>query len=262
MKMMGDIAHKTENLSSVSNAIKLLKSFTIDQPVKYVSELARELNVSKSTVSRLVKTLVEEEFLVKDTESQGYKLGYGVLTLGGLLVSNNELYKEVGPVLSDVVIETGESAHLAKLEGSRVIYISKREGPYFSDILTQIGRYNPAHATSSGKVLLAYEDASFVDQLFNEGVETFTEHTIVNPIQFKKELKKIREQGYALSISELTEGNFSMASPVYNYEGQVVSSIAIIGPLSRFNKTKVQQYRKVLFKASKEASERLGYDAY
>ncbi|MBA5730151.1 hypothetical protein HW423_10180 [Aerococcaceae bacterium INB8] len=91
-------------------------------------------------------------------------------------------------------------------------------GPYYSDIYTQIGMKNPVHATSTGKVLLAYSDEETIEKAINFPHSAFTEHTITNPNQLKKELSKVRSQGYSFSVGELTENNYSLAFPVLNYE--------------------------------------------
>lgn len=251
---------RSGQLSSVKNALRILKSFTTSDPVRRVSDLAEEIGVSKSTVSRLVSTLVSEDFLAPDPESAGYRLGYSVLTLGGALTSTNELYREVAPVLNDIVLQTGESAHVAVLEGHDVIYLNKNTGPYFANIMTSVGAHNAAYSTSSGKVMLAVSDPEIVDQIFAEGVKAYTEHTITNPIKFKKELEKVRRQGYAISIEEISKNNYSIAVPVRDANGKVACAITVVGPLSRVNKGKLEQFIRIMKDAAQDASERLGYD--
>lgn len=251
---------RSGQLSSVKNALKILRSFTASNPVRRVSDLAEEIGVSKSTVSRLISTLVSEDFLAPDTDTAGYRLGYSVLTLGGALTSTNELYREVAPVLNDIVLQTGESAHVAVLEGQDVIYLNKNTGPYYSNILTSVGAHNAAYAASSGKVMLSESDPEVIDQIFAEGVKAYTEHTITNPIKFKKELDKVRRQGYAMSIEEITKNNYSIAVPVRDMSGKIACAITVVGPLSRINKGKLEQFIKIMKEAALDASERLGYD--
>lgn len=251
---------RSDQLSSVTNALRILQEFSNSQTVVYVSELAKKLNVSKSTVSRLVRTLEAEDFLEKDTLTQGYILGNRLLTIAGILVNSNEIYREVGPVLNDLVQKTNESAQIAALDKGEVFYIYKLAGPYYSNTHTQIGASNPIHATSSGKLLLAFEDERIVDEILERPREAFTEHTITNPIQFREELKKIRRQGYSLSVEELTLGNYSLAFPVRGFDGRVVCAISISGPLSRLNNNRLKEFMRYMRQASEEASERLGYD--
>lgn len=251
---------RSDQLSSVSNALRILEHFSNNQTVVYVGELAKELGLSKSTISRLVRTLEQHDFLARDPHSQGYLLGNKLLTIAGIYTNTNELYREVGPVLSEIVQKTNESAQIAAIDGSEVFYVHKMNGPYYSDAGTQIGQKNPIHATSSGKLLLAYSDEAIIDEVASQPLQALTEHTITNSIQFKKELSKIRSQGYSFSVGELTEGNYSLAFPVYNYEDKVVCALSIVGPVTRMNKDKMKDYMRILKSAAQEASERLGYD--
>lgn len=250
----------SDTLSSVTNALRILEHFSNNRTVIYVGELAEELELSKSTISRLVRTLEHRGFLARDTQSQGYILGSKLLTIAGIYTNTNELYREVGPVLSEIVQKTNESAQIAAIDGSEVFYVHKINGPYYSDVGTQIGQKNPIHATSSGKLLLAYADDDIIEEVMNQSHQAFTEHTITNPIQLKKELDKIRSQGYSFSVGELTDGNYSLAFPVRDFENKVVCALSIVGPTTRMNKEKMKDYMRILKQGAQEASERLGYD--
>lgn len=252
---------RSDQLSSVTNALRILQQFSNSKTVVYVTELAQELGVSKSTISRLVRTLENEGFLQKDFETQGYLLGKKLLTIAGIYVNTNEIYREVGPVLNELVQNTNESAQISSLDDNMdVFYIHKINGPYFSNVNTQIGMHNPIHATSSGKVLLAYAESEVIEEVINRPHEAYTEHTITNPIQFREELKKVRRQGYSVSIGEINSDNYSIAFPVRSFEGKVVCAISIVGPLSRLNNDRLKEHIRHIKQAAQEASERLGYD--
>lgn len=250
----------TESLSSVAKALRILKSFDMHHPTWRVGDLANELGFSKSTVSRLIQTLVEEDFLADDKEGPGYRLGNALLYLGGNYINDSELYNEVSPVLNKLVLETGESTHIAIKNNLKVLYLNKQLGPYYSDIQTQTGSINPVHATSSGKVLLAHSPEDTIEIILSNELEAFTEHTNTNPIKIRNELAHIRKVGYANSIEELAPGNYSIAAPVFNYEGDVVCAITIVGPVARLTKEKLDRFNRLIVSSAREASERLGYD--
>ncbi|MEK4201731.1 MULTISPECIES: IclR family transcriptional regulator [Cytobacillus] len=250
----------TSRLSSVQNALRILKSFSTYQPVQKVSELAVELGLAKSTVSRLVATLVSEGFLIKDDDSRGYRLGLSVLTLGGIVTNNLEIYKEAAPVLNKLVNNTGETAHLAILDGIDTIYIHKEECHHPVRILTHIGRKNPSYCTSTGKVLLAFNDDYLVEEIIKQGLRSFTSNTITDPILLKSELDQVRKQNYALSTEELTEGTKSIAAPIRDHRGKVVCAVNIVGPIQRMNDYHIPEMAKRVIEAGNEASKRLGYD--
>lgn len=249
-----------ETLSSVSKALRILKAFDTQQSVWRVGQLAEELNFSESTVSRLIQTLVDENFLEEDHEEPGYRLGSALLALGGHYIGDSELYQEVAPVLNKLVLETGASAHIVVRNQHQILYLNKQIGPYYSDIKTQTGAFNPPHATSSGKVLLAYSPKEVSELILNGTLEVFTEHTLTNPIKLKSNFEKIRQQGYSVSMEELAIGNYSIAAPVYNYENDVVCAITIVGLVVRLTDQKLERFTRLIVRSAREASERLGYD--
>ncbi|WP_156288909.1 IclR family transcriptional regulator [Oceanobacillus salinisoli] len=247
-------------LSSVKNALRILKSFSTFEPTKKVSELAEQLGLAKSTVSRLLSTLASEGFVIKDEKTSEYRLGLSVLTLGGIVTNNLEIHNEAAPVLYKLVNDTGETAHLAIMDGLDTIYIHKEECNHPVRILTHLGRRNPSYCTSSGKVLLAFNDSSIVEEVIEKGLVAYTENSITDPNRLREELETIRKQGYAVSTEELTEGTKSVAAPIRDYTGKVVSAITVVGPIQRMKDYKIPDIAKKVIKAGKDASERLGYD--
>ena len=159
-------------LSSVRNALRILKSFSTFEPTKRVSDLADSLGLAKSTVSRLLSTLASEGFVIKDEKTNAYRLGLSVLTLGGIMTNDLEIHKEATPVLSKLVSDTGETAHLAILDGLDTIYIHKEECNHPVRILTHLGRRNPSYCTSSGKVLLAFSESEVVEKVIEDGLDS------------------------------------------------------------------------------------------
>jgi len=257
---MNKTTKKPQLLSSVKNALSVLKSFSTFEPVKTVSELSEELGLAKSTVSRLLTTLASEGFVVKDDESRGYRLGLAVLTLGGIVTNHLEVHKEAAPVLSSLVNDTRETAHISILDDLDTIYIHKEECNHPVRILTHLGRRNPSYCTSSGKVLLAFGNTKTTEKVIEKGLVPYTENTITNPNKLWRELEQIRKQGYAVSTEELTTGTRSVAAPVKDYTGKVVSAITVVGPIQRLSNRNIEPIAKKVIEASKEASERLGYD--
>src|SRR5699024_10515471 len=218
-------------LSSVKNALRVLNSFSLDQPEVTVGELSVQLGLAKSTVSRLLTTLASEGFVIKDTDTRKYRLGISILALSGIISSNFEINKEAAPVVKKLVNDLGETAHLTILDGTDTIYIHKEECTHAVRILTYLGKRNPAYCTSSGKVLLAYSEQKVVDDVIAGGFEPFTKNTITSANKLLSELRKIREKGFAFSKNEILEGVTSIAAPIYDYTGKVLAAITVVGPV-------------------------------
>jgi len=257
------VSEKSKNpqiLSSVSNALLILKSFSTFKPTQNVSELSESLGLAKSTVSRLLSTLAHQGFVMKDKKTGKYKLGLSVLTLGGIVTNHMEIHKEAAPLLSKLVKDTGETAHLAIMDGLDTIYIHKEECSHPVRILTHLGRKNPSYCTSSGKLLLAFNDNNLVDEVIKKGLHPYTGKSITDPEKLRNELEVIRNRGYAISSEELTEGTRSVAAPVRDYTGKVVAAINVVGPIQRMMDYKIPDIAKKVINSGKEASERMGYD--
>lgn len=161
--------HGENYLSSVKNALRILKCFTMDKPERKVSELSQSLGLNKSTVSRTLSTLASEGFVYKDPETQKYRLGLSILTLSGIVNSNIDVYRESQPILVNLVDTLGETAHISVLDQLEVIYLSKVECNHPVRFLTHVGRRNPLYCTSSGKVLLAYSNERLLEKVVEKG---------------------------------------------------------------------------------------------
>lgn len=251
---------KTQTLSSVHNALRILKSFSTFEPLLRVSDLSISLGLAKSTVSRLLSTLAQEGFVEKDKKTGAYKLGLSVLTLGGIVTNELEIHKEASPVMNKLVNDTGETAHLSVLDGFDTIYIHKEECNHPVKILTHLGRKNPAYCTSSGKVLIAFHEKNIVEEIIDQGLQKYASRTITDPDKLRKELESICKRGYAVSTSELTEGTRSVSAPIRDFTGKVVSAINVVGPIERMKDYKIPDIAKKVMKAGEEASQRMGYD--
>lgn len=250
----------TNGLTSVRNSIRIMKSFSINQPSRRVTELAKELGLAKSTVSRLVTTLASEGFLEKDPETNEYRLGLGVLALSGILTHHLEIHKEAAPVLANVVATTKETAHIAILDGFDTVYIDKEAGVHQAKMKTYLGKRNPTHAVSSGKILLAFSSEEFIDEYIKNGLSSYASRTITDRDQLKNVLKRIREDGYALSYAELSDDIASIAAPIRDFTGRVVAAITVVGKGKEIMSGRMNQIIRVVKEAAKESSERLGYD--
>ncbi|MCP8970501.1 IclR family transcriptional regulator [Ectobacillus ponti] len=252
------LANQEGVLSSVKNALSLLRCFTLETPEWKVTDLAAHLQLGKSTVSRMLTTLASEGFVQKNPETHKYRLGLTILHLNTVAVSCLEVSREALPVLTRLVQETGETAHISVLQDDAVVYLNKVECKHPVKILTHVGRQNPAHCTSSGKIILAHQSEQRVDAFIAKGLQKYTPNTVTDPQDFKAMLQKAKKQGYAISMEEINEGVGSIAAPIRDYTGRVVYAVSVIGPVHRMNPHEPSILHRVKL-AAHEISERLGY---
>src|SRR5690625_2692223 len=186
--------------TSVENALQVLKLFSIDEPELSVTSIAEKLQIAKSTAYRLLASLAHEGFVYKDTNSNLYSLGASVLPMMDVVKSQIHISHEVRFILRDLVIHTNENAHLGILEGLDVVYLETVEGKFAPDDYIHIGKRKPAHCTSGGKAILAFNEE--LADIAADNLQSYTSFTVTDQQEFKKQLRLIREAGYVVSKRE------------------------------------------------------------
>jgi len=245
-------------LHSVRNAMKILRLFSAERPELGITEMAQLLDLRKSTVHRLVKTMTEHDFLEKTEKGGKYRLGLALLGLSGVMTTNEEILRESVPVLQQLVDQLGEAAHVSVLEGTDIVYLHKVECRHPVRLLSHIGRRNPAYCTSSGQVLLAFMKEEMVDAALPEELVPMGPNTITDKAALKEKLARIRRLGYSIAVDELHEGAVSMAVPVRDFTGEVVAAITVVGPTQRIHEEQYGTFIEALKKAGEKLTQKLG----
>lgn len=227
--------------TSVKNAMDILKLFSMHNPELRVIDIAKQLNIAPSTAYRLLSTLASEGFVYKDLQTNHYSLGVSVLALTNIVNSQLPIVKEATPILNSLTEKTGESSHLAIMEGHEVIYLQKIENEYSIHVTTHIGRRNPIHCTSTGQAILAFEKEELIDEILSKPLHKFTEHTITDPQQLRKKLEEIRQLGYVVNYEGFEKNVISIGAPVFNSKNRVIASVNITGPIKRLKETSAQR---------------------
>ena len=249
----------SSTLGSVTNALRVLKSFTATRPDWGVSELARHLDLGKSTVHRLLATMVEERMLEQDPASGRYRLGLAVFDLAAAVPTQLDLHEAVLSPMTELRNRSGETVQVAVLDGRQVVYVERLDSPHTLRLFLEVGRRNHAHSTGTGKVLLAYLPDRELDRLLKGWqLPAVTPYTITDHQRLRAELQVTRQRGYAENRHESEVGVVSLAAPIRGHHGRVIAGLSVAGPADR-----VDQYRLELANATMEtaaiASRRLGY---
>ncbi|WP_413377521.1 IclR family transcriptional regulator [Alkalihalobacillus sp. 1P02AB] len=229
-----------EKRSSVHNALMILKSFSMDNPEMGVTELAEKMNLAKSTIHRILKTLASEGFVYKNPTTNKYSLGSTILALTNTVNNQMNIIHDATPVLNTLTEKTGENAYLSILESDEVIYLKRieAEAEFLDD--TYLGARNPLHCTSSGQVFLAYLQEKSQINWLQLRLHTYTTKTITNIHHLTLRIEQIREQGYAVSNEEYMEGVISISAPIFNEKNEVIAAITVAGPVSRLGQVQLK----------------------
>src|ERR1700692_1349409 len=182
-------------LSSVANAILLMKTFSDEQSELGISALAERLKLAKSTVHRLASTLVEAGMLEQNKETGKYRLGLAVFELGSLVRRKIDISLEAKPWLMTLREQTGETVDLSILDHGGVVCVNFLESKKVNRTSSGIGLVKPVHCTAEGKALIAFQPPLMIERIINAGLERRTPRTMIDPAELTEALAKIRARG-------------------------------------------------------------------
>ena len=240
----------TSNLTgtqAIDRATSLLIAILNSQEPPLLSELARQLDLPKSTTSRILGAL-ERQGLIRRDRDGAYLGGDVLMRFASAQNQDSALIARMRPVLEALAKLTSESINLAVPGNNELKLIDQVDGQYLLGATNWVGRHVPYHASALGKVLLAYGAVAIP----NGSLQTRTSRTITSRTQLNAELEKVRKTGYAIINNELEEGLVAVAAPVYGHDGSVVAAISISGPDARINRDKLNKFGELIIKELKK----------
>jgi len=223
-----------------------------------LGEVARLAAIDKSAAHRMLATLLAAGYVHRDPDSRRYALSYRVVSLSRNLLAENEVVRLARATLEAVSAETGEGVHLAMLDGSETVLVQRVKGSQLVAVDFQVGDRSRLHCTSIGKALLAYQSAADIEALIEAGLPALTARTITDPDALRRELRLVRERGYALDDREMYDNMRCVAVPVFERDVPVRMGISCSGPDGRFTLQYLEWLRGPLLDASRDLSEKLG----
>ena len=246
-------------VQSVERALAVLEILARDGHAG-VSDIAEEMGIHKSTVSRLLGSLLSREMVQQNTERGKYQLGFGILRLASSIPGRLSLVREARPVLESLAEDFKETVNLAVLRSNYAVNVDQAMGPSTLATYDWVGSLTPLHATSSGKVLLAALTAEERNRVLKEtGLPARTSRTITSRSKLETQLLDVARDGYAVVREEFEIGLKSMAVPVYNHLGAVIGAVSISGPSFRFDPENTPGLLDALKEAGLKISAKMGY---
>jgi len=221
-----------------------------------VGELARHLDVHASTASRLLATLGTSGLVERDPSSKRYRIGARVVGLAAAMVDRLPVVSQARPQLEQLSATTSETANLAIRDGFHVVYVDQVTPAQTVVMASWVGRRSPVHASSSGKVLVAFGDASLADAVARRRLEPLTDRTVVSAPRLRQIWAQTKRQGYAASSGELEQGLVTIAAPVL-VDGEAVAAISVSGPAYRLPQRDVPRLARHVMNAAAAASHRM-----
>ncbi len=243
---------------SARRAVALLKAFASGGP-RSLTELARRVRLNKATVFRLLTALEGEGLLTREAESGAYRLGSEAIALGWQAIRSNDLVRTVHPELETLARRTRDTATLEILAGRQVLILDEVTAGRRVEIDSSVGSRWPAHATSTGKVLLAHLAAADLRRALARPLRRFTDHTVTGRRTLAHQLAEARRLGFAEAVEELEAGFVAVAAPVFRHDGSVVAAISVGGPTARIPPDRLPDLAARVVRHAARASRALGY---
>ncbi len=245
-------------VQSVDRAITALE-FLARRGEAGVSEVAAAIGVHKSTASRLLGALQSRGLIEVAGDRGRYRLGYGILRLAGAMGGRLDVTSQGREICEELAEQLGETVNLAVLQGDQVINVFQAHGGGAISVNNWVGRPTPLHATSSGKVLLAYLSRSVQDKLLESGMARFTSVTVTDARVLRRQLAQVHADGYAITAEEYETGLNAVAAPVFGTTGVAIAAVSLSGPAYRLPVAELATTARTVMAAAARISERMGH---
>jgi len=229
-----------------------------------IRDLSAGLRLPKGTTHRLLSSLNYFGYVRQDSRTKHYLLGFKLVELGHLLLTQIDLRKEAEPFLKELAERTKETVHMVFLDRDEIVYIDKVESDHNASGLrmaSRIGLRIPAHCCAVGKVLLAHLSEAEMEHFMREkGLPKRTKNTMTHAMELQEHLKLVRRQGYATDDEENEKGIRCVGAPIYNEVGKAVAAVSVSGPAFQVTKRLIQEtLKKEVMATAYRISGRLGY---
>jgi DNA-binding IclR family transcriptional regulator len=223
------------------------------------AEIARELNVHRSTALRLLGTLERHALVERDPRSSKYRLGPRLSQLASVVTGESDLRSLARPVCEALAGTLGETVTLDVLVADEVVPIEQATASTSVVSVNWLGRRTPVHCTASGKVILAFGPPAIRERLLARPLERSTAHTITGRAELEAQLGDALKDGFARTYEELEVGLDALAAPVFAASGEVVAALDVSGPSHRLRAEGRPELVRLTLDAAADLSRRLGF---
>jgi len=244
------------SVQAVERALFLLRVIGEASTPISISTIAKQTELNRTTVWRLVSSLENEGFVEKDPASKGYQLGF---TMYQLVFQNNPdvpLIRRARQMLEELRDESGETVLLSVPRNNGILTIDQINTEHAIRLIDYSNTFSPLHCTSNGKVYLSLLPEQELDILLSHPLKAYTKNTITNVGELRKELAKIREQKVGLCVGELDDNENAISAPIF-YKENLVAFITIGGPSFRLQKDSLPLWRSRLLETAHKIEESL-----
>ncbi len=247
------------SVAAVDRLVRILDSFSAEQPGWSLAELSAHLQLPKSTLHRFLVSLETHDILRRNPDDKLWRPGYRLLGWGELAEKTIGLNHLARPLMREIAAATGEMVVLTVHSGQETVCTEVIDARHSVRLALEVGTRRPLHAGASSKILTAYlPEAEVQGAIRDRGLPKLCTNTITDLEELQAELAKIRELGYAQSLEETDPGAWGIATPIFDRGGAMVGAIGIAGPIQRHSEDLARHYVNLCREACQRVSEQLG----
>lgn len=243
--------------ASLLNGLKVLEAFTVAEPALGVTEIARRVDLHKSTVSRILNGLAEAGYVERETDTGLYRLSFGVIGLAGPLLAELDVRRVSHNDLVALTEQTRETSALSVWSGSSAIVVEQIPSPQYVKHTAYVGTRYDRYESSSVRVFLAFQAPETVERMLEEGTVRLT--SALTSEQIRAELESIRASGHAVNDGLTDQQEFGVSALVFDHAGGPVACITISAPRSRIKARRAKELISAVRACADRVSHRLGY---
>jgi IclR family transcriptional regulator, pca regulon regulatory protein len=226
------VATRNERLQSLERGLSVLKAFTARESALTISDVAQRTGLTRATARRVLLTLADLGYVEADRRE--FRLTPAVIELAKPFVGADDPWSFARPYLQSLTDRLGESASIAVLDGTDILYVARTPTRRLMTLNVKVGSRLPAHATSKGRVLLAFLPDAELDAYFDRtAIASFTSRTVVDQAALRAILDDVRGQGWAIVDQQLEEGLCSVAAPIVDVNGGVAAALSVCAHAGR-----------------------------
>lgn len=249
----------SSTIQSIVRASQIIETISNNNNSISLTELSKEVDLHKSTVHRILSTLIEIGYVRQNPETSHYELSLRLFEIGSSVIRNNNLIAVAKPYLKKLRDLSGEVVHLVVPDQNEIVYIDKVESMHTLRMHSFVGKRSPMYCTAVGKAILSQQSTAIVENYWNSLTPIkHTENTITRWADFQKELAKIRETGISYDNEEHENDIRCIGTTLHNFSGDVVGAISISGPIQRMTDEHIEKLIPELLNIKSAISKELG----
>jgi len=246
--------------TSLLKAVRVLQCFSFNEPELGIADILRKVDMPRTTVHRILSSLLNTNLLERDNKSGRYRIGPALYMMGSLYLGTTDIITAAEPVTRLINELTGEYVKLSVFDRGNIVVIKKEESRNGFRYYHNIGTILPAYASAMGKAFLSELTETELDNLYpQEYLIPLTNKTITSRTQLKKELEQIKKTGVSYDFEGNTEGLIGIASVIKSAGGKVVSAICTGTSTHGIEEKRLQRLSEMVILGARVISYRLGY---